>query len=81
MDEGHRPGAAAVTVVTVKKPKPPEILRKSHWHSDRKERAAAKEELRHDLEELSDDIDTEGEPESLPGADEARADEVQTDDD
>jgi hypothetical protein len=39
------------------KPKPPEILRKSHRHSDRKERAAAHEKLRHELEDVIAETD------------------------
>lgn len=46
-------------------PKPPDILRKSHRHTDRKERATAKEGLRaaadDAADELAEDADDHGE--------------------
>lgn len=37
------------------KTRPPDILRKSHRHVERKERARVKDELRHEVKELDGD--------------------------
>ena len=42
-------------------PKPPDILRKSHRHTERKERATAKEDLRQDLPDAVDELEEEEE--------------------
>ena len=41
-------------------PRPPDILRKSHRHTERKERATAKEELRQEVPDAVDELDAEG---------------------
>ena len=43
-------------------PRPPDILRKSHRHTERKERATAKEDLRQELPDAVDELhDADGE--------------------
>jgi hypothetical protein len=45
-------------------PKPPDILRKSHAHTERKERATAKEELRQEIPDAVEDLVDEDEEQS-----------------
>lgn len=40
-------------------PKPPDILRKSHRHTERKERSTAKEDLRQEIPAAVDELDDE----------------------
>ena len=42
-------------------PKPPDILRKSHRHTERKERATAKEDLRQETPSAVDELEEEEE--------------------
>ncbi|NIW24482.1 MAG: hypothetical protein GWN29_07895 [Gammaproteobacteria bacterium] len=42
-------------------PKPPDILRKSHRHTERKQRATAKEDLRQEIPDAVDELDDEAE--------------------
>lgn len=42
------------------KTRTPDILRKSHRHVDRKERARIKDELRHEVKEFEDEEPDEG---------------------
>lgn len=42
-------------------PKPPDILRKSHRHAERKERATAKEDLRQEIPSAVDELEEEEE--------------------
>ena len=47
-------------------PKPPDILRKSHRHTERKERASSKEDLRQEIPDAVDELDEEEEEEKQP---------------
>ncbi len=40
-------------------PKPPDILRKSHRHTERKQRTTAKEDLRQEIPDAVDELDDE----------------------
>ncbi len=51
-------------------PKPPDILRKSHRHTERKERATAKDDLRREVPVAVEELDDE--QEEQPAADEER---------
>lgn len=56
-------------------PKPPDILRKSHRHTERKERATTKEELRKELPDAVDELDDEEAEQATEGESRDRRDE------
>ena len=55
-------------------PKPPDILRKSHRHTERKKRATAKEDLRQEIPAAVDEIDDEEEEQATAGGERDRND-------
>jgi len=56
-------------------PKPPDILRKSHRHTERKERTTAKEDLRQEIPAAVDELDDEEEEQPNAGEECDRDDE------
>lgn len=57
-------------------PKPPDILRKSHRHTERKERATAKEDLRQEIPDAVDELVDEDEEQSAATEKSDRDDEL-----
>lgn len=56
-------------------PKPPDILRKSHRHTERKERATAKEDLRQEIPAAVEELDDEAAEQPTVGEDDDRDEE------
>lgn len=50
-------------------PRPPDILRKSHRHTERKERATAKEDLRQEIPAAVEELDDEAAEQPAVGED------------
>ncbi len=57
-------------------PKPPDILRKSHRHTERKERATAKEDLRKEIPDAVDELVDEDEEQSVVAEESDHGDEL-----